>query len=689
MERRIKISTWLLGMWVVCSWWMPAGLDAGSPGVVFWNRLGSDAEVTTSAIGARGTIVGSQYAYEPARHGRGYIRKAVGQYVRFPASILTPLRQRGALALWVTSKVPSPVPYQYGIFGLVGAPYGHYGVPRDAHIGLYWGDTVTGRGLMGSVFFGGQQATTPPEPEQFVAQVGVPFHVAMAWDINGIDGSADTVRLYRDGALVSSSTGTWDPAGKVMYDIILGYGPDGGGYDKFISDNLVIWNYAKTDFSDRFRQDPTGQLKGTIAFLGSDTWPMAEGVNSDIYLMREDGTGLRPFITDPAADFAPAFSPDGARLAFISDRDGEYAVYIVNSDGSGLHMVPNSGYGTSLGGSTGDIVNAVGWSPDGKKLVYRAINAVGGMGIINVDGTARTVLTSNGVGDGVYNALRGMQWGADMDQLIVHAMDYPWHQNIFRYTISSGTWEQMTPDVTPSHTMDAAVNWRGQIAFTRRASGQQLYDLYVMEDIPGAASSNVTRFAVNQHAFQAHWMLGDQKLVFAYYDHQAPNWQIASINPDGSGGRVFSPPGAPLYCMDPTWSSWGPSGAPVALAGADQVICNQLCPELILDGSWSSDKGGEIVSFQWELRHRDNPAYDRTASGVSPVLSDLQPGIYDVTLTVTDNDGLAAEDMLQLTVRAFCDPCALQRGDLDSDGDVDADDLRILGQSFGTRLPGR
>jgi hypothetical protein len=44
----------------------------------------------------------------------------------------------------------------------------------------------------------------------------------------------------------------WNPDGPDKRDLILGYGPDAGGYDKFISDNLKIWNYAKTDFSDRF-----------------------------------------------------------------------------------------------------------------------------------------------------------------------------------------------------------------------------------------------------------------------------------------------------------------------------------------------------------------------------------------------------------------------------------------------------
>ena len=36
-----------------------------------------------------------------------------------------------------------------------------------------------------------------------------------------------------------------------------------------------------------------------------------------------------------AAEVAPAWSPDGRKIAFVSDRDGTYEVYVMNADGSG------------------------------------------------------------------------------------------------------------------------------------------------------------------------------------------------------------------------------------------------------------------------------------------------------------------------------------------------------------------
>jgi Ca2+-binding RTX toxin-like protein len=80
----------------------------------------------------------------------------------------------------------------------------------------------------------------------------------MSWDIEGIEGTSDKIRVYRDGKVVGTTTQSWDPDGAEKYDLILGYGPDNSGYDKFIVDNLIIWDYAKTDFSSRFNEDPEG-----------------------------------------------------------------------------------------------------------------------------------------------------------------------------------------------------------------------------------------------------------------------------------------------------------------------------------------------------------------------------------------------------------------------------------------------
>jgi hypothetical protein len=74
------------------------------------------------------------------------------------------------------------------------------------------------------------------------------------WDRAGIDGSSDTVRLYVDGSIVSSTTANnWgatagtraDIAGANDYDIV----------GQFYVDNLKVWDHAVTDFSHRFDEN--------------------------------------------------------------------------------------------------------------------------------------------------------------------------------------------------------------------------------------------------------------------------------------------------------------------------------------------------------------------------------------------------------------------------------------------------
>lgn len=235
---------------------------------VLFNRMESALGIADSEIGPGGTIVGSNYAFEPAQHGNGYVRKAVGQYVSFPGAVLADLTHRGTVEMWINPKVSAPTPYQYGIFSFVGAAYGHYGVP-GSDIALSWGDGVTGRGFAGGVGFGGTWAGTPAEPAQFYATPGEPFHVAMCWDIDGIDGTADTIRVYRDGAVVGSTGGMWDATAGPTRDITLGYGADAGGYDRFITDNLKIWDGAVTDFSHRFDEmHPVPEPLTAVAMVG-------------------------------------------------------------------------------------------------------------------------------------------------------------------------------------------------------------------------------------------------------------------------------------------------------------------------------------------------------------------------------------------------------------------------------------
>jgi serine/threonine protein kinase len=62
----------------------------------------------------------------------------------------------------------------------------------------------------------------------------------------------------------------------------------------------------------------------------------------DIYAMNADGSGKSQLTDHPARDYDPAWSPDGTKIIFVSDRDGNGELYVMNADGSNLTRLTNT-----------------------------------------------------------------------------------------------------------------------------------------------------------------------------------------------------------------------------------------------------------------------------------------------------------------------------------------------------------
>jgi Tol biopolymer transport system component len=83
--------------------------------------------------------------------------------------------------------------------------------------------------------------------------------------------------------------------------------------------------------------------------------------NADIYLQRVGGRNPIDLTADSeAADTAPAFSPDGERIAFCSEREGG-GIFVMGSTGESVKRLTDFGYDPS-------------WSPDGKRIVFSSGN---------------------------------------------------------------------------------------------------------------------------------------------------------------------------------------------------------------------------------------------------------------------------------------------------------------------------
>ena len=57
----------------------------------------------------------------------------------------------------------------------------------------------------------------------------------------------------------------------------------------------------------------------------------------EIYLVTTDGASSVNITNDPAIDEGPAWSPDGSKIAFSSDREGsQFDIFVMNVDGTGV-----------------------------------------------------------------------------------------------------------------------------------------------------------------------------------------------------------------------------------------------------------------------------------------------------------------------------------------------------------------
>ncbi len=117
-----------------------------------------------------------------------------------------------------------------------------------------------------------------------------------------------------------------------------------------------------------------GGASGQIAFVSD-----RDG-NAEIYVMNADGSSPTRLTSNPATDFQPAWSPDGKRIAFTSNRDGKLEIYMMDGNGS---------QPTRLTNTAADGFNPA-WSPDGKKIAF---TSMGEVYVMNADGSSLTRLT--------------------------------------------------------------------------------------------------------------------------------------------------------------------------------------------------------------------------------------------------------------------------------------------------------
>ena len=117
--------------------------------------------------------------------------------------------------------------------------------------------------------------------------------------------------------------------------------------------------------------------------------------NSNIYVMDADGKNVHQLTDHPVSDTNPAWSPNGRKIAFVSYGDGvDSAIYIMDADGGGIVRL-----------TTYPAEYPV-WSPDGRQLAFHSNKNPEGVPnsdleiyVIDADGENERQLTQNRTGD--------------------------------------------------------------------------------------------------------------------------------------------------------------------------------------------------------------------------------------------------------------------------------------------------
>ena len=111
---------------------------------------------------------------------------------------------------------------------------------------------------------------------------------------------------------------------------------------------------------------------------------------SDIYIKSIDGNAVTQLTSDPAADMMPTFSPDGSKIAFASERAGNWDIYIMEARG---------GQAVQITDSPAQEIHPS-FSPDGTHLVYSTLSQASGqweLVVVNLENTATKKYIGSGL----------------------------------------------------------------------------------------------------------------------------------------------------------------------------------------------------------------------------------------------------------------------------------------------------
>lgn len=343
MLRKLLIAVSLVGVALLVGNHQPAAANAQA--AVFWNRLGSVNELANSEIGPPVQQISYKYSdwqearIAPAMFGDGlYVNHDTREgwandganffAIDMHQIAVTPVE--GTIEFWFNYQYDSSF-YNTAFFLMMLdqlAPHFPTGYPPQTgiDISLQWnGWSGPDRKFFSASLWSPENQYADARSAPWTAGPGGPYafvsgqlmHFAIVWNVNGIDGTADTLRLYVNGALAAADTRTWNATYPFRHYLYIGSLPNRYNWDTYynaikgVTDDLIIYNYAKISFDDRFVEGPP------LAVAHDDAYSLAEDavlvLAAPGVLANDDyAAGLTPSVVSAPQHGSVALAADGS-----------------------------------------------------------------------------------------------------------------------------------------------------------------------------------------------------------------------------------------------------------------------------------------------------------------------------------------------------------------------------------------
>jgi len=242
----------------------------------------------------------------------------------------------------------------------------------------------------------------------------------------------------------------------------------------------------------------------------------------EIYTMASNGSDVRQLTANESDDWNPAWSPDGTRIAFIFGPDGGREIYTMAPDGSDVRQL------TDIDGGFYPI--SVSWSPDGSRLAFESDHdGDNGIYTISSDGSDMRLITNA-------QFIRDTEFA---------------HNNQFSNPLVY---------LYPSWSPDGS-----RIAFSSNLGGA--YHIYI-----APLDESELRRLSQDNSFDSSWSPDGSRIAFSSNRLQRLNFQIHTdiVEPELVGdfyvGNLTDNPDAYINNEGDRYPSWSPDSSRIAFA---------------------------------------------------------------------------------------------------------------------------